>query len=101
MDVRDIAGAHLKAYELEEAGGERFIVGSHFDYQTAVDCLRKAFHQLHDRIPAGPNPGVPVDTYAIDHTKSERVLGVKYTPLAVTLTDTAEDLLNAEKNQAA
>ena len=98
-DVRDVALTHLRAYELEEAKGERFIVGASFEYQTAVDILRKAFPQLKDRIPEG-TPGHPPEIYAIDNSKVQKVLGIKLTPVDVTLTDTVEDLLNAEKNPA-
>lgn len=94
-DVRDVAIAHLKAYEREEAGGQRFLVGSHFDYQTAVDSLRKDFPHLKDRIPEG-SPGEREEVYQLDGSKAQRVLGITYTPLNVTLKDTVEDLLKAE-----
>ncbi|KIW22610.1 hypothetical protein, variant [Cladophialophora immunda] len=95
-DVRDIGLAHLRAYELEEAAGQRFIVGSHFDYQTAVDTLRDDFPQIQDRIPRG-TPGKREPVYQVDGSKAEKVLGIKYTPLSVTLKDTVNDLLDAEK----
>ncbi|OAL35898.1 hypothetical protein AYO20_04804 [Fonsecaea nubica] len=99
-DVRDVSLAHLRAYELEEAGGQRFLVGSHFDYQTAVDGLRDDFPQIQDRIPRG-TPGAREPAYQVNGSKAEKVLGIKYTPLKVTLKDTVEDLLNAEKKLAA
>ncbi|KIX92847.1 uncharacterized protein Z520_11511 [Fonsecaea multimorphosa CBS 102226] len=95
-DVRDVGLAHLRAYELEEAGGQRFIVGSHFDYQTAVESLRHDFPQIQDRIPRG-TPGKAEPVYQLDGSKAEKVLGIKYTPLRVTLKDTVKDLLDAEK----
>ncbi|OAP57164.1 hypothetical protein AYL99_07902 [Fonsecaea erecta] len=98
-DVRDVALAHLRAYELEEAGGQRFIVGSHFDYQTAVDSLRDDCPHIRDRIPRG-NPGKREPVYQLDGSKAEKVLGIKYTPLRVTLKDTVEDLCDAEKMQS-
>ncbi|EXJ56426.1 hypothetical protein A1O7_06769 [Cladophialophora yegresii CBS 114405] len=94
-DVRDVALAHLKAYELEEAGGQRFLTGSHFDYQIAVDSLRADFPQIRDRIPEG-TPGQSDPTYEINHSRAEKVLGIKFTPLNMTLKDTVEDLLAAE-----
>ena len=98
-DCRDVSLAHVRAYELEKAGGERFIVGASFEYQTAVDILRKDFPQLKDRIPEG-NPGHPPEIYAINNSKVKKVLGIELTPVKVTLKDTVEDLLNAEKNSA-
>jgi NADPH-dependent methylglyoxal reductase len=99
-DVRDIGAFHLKAYETEEAAGHRIITGSHFDYQTAVDLLREEFPQLSDRIPKG-NTGIPEETYAINHSKAEQLLGAKFTPLRKTLRDTVEGLLEAEMASSA
>jgi NADPH-dependent methylglyoxal reductase len=98
-DVRDIAKAHLMAYEKDEAQGERFLVGSHFDYQTAVDELLAAIPELEGRVPVGVKGGGKAeDFYAIDGSKAEKVLGLKYTPLAVTVKDTVSQLLEKEKS---
>ncbi|EXJ77931.1 hypothetical protein A1O3_09090 [Capronia epimyces CBS 606.96] len=97
-DVRDVALAHLRAYEREEAGGQRFIVGSHFDYQTAVDAIREVLPEIQDRVPRGtPGAGLTEPVYQVDGSKAQKVLGIQYTPLKVTLKDTVEDLLDAEK----
>ena len=96
-DVRDVAAAHLSAFEREEAAGQRFLVGSHFDYQTAVDGLRKDFPELQDRIPKG-TPGVTEPVYQLDGSKAQKILGVKYTPINVTMKDTVADLIEAEKS---
>ena len=98
VDVRVIATAHLRAYEREEAGGQRFLVGSDFNYQNAVDFLREDFPELHDRIPKGQTgAGKNWPLYHLDHSKAEKVLGLEFTPLNVTLKDTVADLLEAEK----
>lgn len=99
-DVRLIGEAHLKAFEVKEAGNQRFLVGSHFDYQTAVDHLRKDFPGLHDRIPEGdPGSGLTQPLYQLDGSKAQKVLGIDYIPLEVTLKDTLAGLLDAEKQQ--
>lgn len=95
-DVRDVGQAHLKAYENDAAAGERFLVGSHFDYQSAVDTIRSAFPELRGRVPEG-KPGVVEEVYEPDGSKAARVLGVKYTSLDQTMGDTVEGLLEAEK----
>ncbi|KIX01368.1 uncharacterized protein Z518_09093 [Rhinocladiella mackenziei CBS 650.93] len=97
-DVRDVALAHLRAYESEEAGGQRFLVGNHFDYQTAVDLLRVDFPEILDRIPEGtPGLGLKTPMYEVNGSKARKVLGIEYTPLNTTLKDTVADLLMAEK----
>lgn len=101
-DVRVIATAHLRAFESEEAAGQRIITGSDFNYQNAVDFLREDFPELHDRIPKGePGAGKTWPIYHIDHSKAEKVLGLEFTPLNVTLKDTVVGLLEAEKKSKA
>ncbi|PTB63433.1 NAD(P)-binding protein [Trichoderma citrinoviride] len=96
-DVRVVAKAHIEAFERPEAAGERFLCGQHFDYQSAVDALREAMPQLKDRLPVGtPGAGKTQDIYQLDGSKAERILGIKYTPLEVTLKDSFEQLLAAE-----
>lgn len=98
VDVRVIATAHLKAYELEEAANQRFLVGSDFNYQNAVDHLRQDFPELKGRIPEGqPGAGKTWPIYHLDHSKAQKILGLEFTPLNVTLKDTVLDLVQAEK----
>lgn len=105
VDVRDNALAHVAAFETPEAGGERFILAQHFDYQSVADAVRESIPALRDRIPAG-NPGVgwkELETggvYSIDSSKAQRVLGVKYTPFGVSMKDSFLELLEAEKMTA-
>jgi len=97
VDVRDLALGHLRAFETPDAAGQRFLIGSHFDYQTAVDGLHARFPQLKDRVPVGtPGAGATEAVYKVDGSKTERVLGIKYTPLATTIGDTVEQLLEWE-----
>lgn len=95
-DVRDVAVAHLKAFENEAAGGQRFLVGTHFDYQSAANTIRKDFPELKERVPEG-TPAVLQAAYVVDGSKAKRELGVNYTPLEVTMRDTVRELLEAEK----
>ncbi|RFU28120.1 hypothetical protein B7463_g8231, partial [Scytalidium lignicola] len=101
-DVRDVAIAHLRASETAEAAGQRFIVGNHFDYQTAVDIIRDELPDLRDRIIEGVRgAGLTEAVYQLDGSKATRVLGIKYTPLNVTMRDTVRQLLDAEKTLGA
>jgi nucleoside-diphosphate-sugar epimerase len=99
-DVRTIGQAHLKAFEIEEAGGERFLVGLHFDYQSAADAIREAIPELKDRVPEGtPGSGLNFQEtlYTPDGSKAEKVLGIKYIDLKTSMVDTATGLVAAEK----
>ena len=94
-DVRDMALIHLRAFEVKEAGSERFLVGSYFDNQTAVDILNKDFPDLQDKIPKG-TPGSKSPSYDFSTEKAQSRLNIKYTPLAKTLQDTVSGLLQAQ-----
>ncbi|KAF8854346.1 NAD(P)-binding protein [Acephala macrosclerotiorum] len=99
-DVRTVGEAHLKAFEVEEAAGERFLVGQHFDYQSAADAIREAFPELKDRVPEGkPGSGwnFQETLYTPDGSKAEQVLGIKYVDLKTSMVDTAAGLVAAEK----
>lgn len=94
-DAREVAAAHILAYEVAAASGQRFWVGQNFNYQTAVDTARAELPELRDRLPEG-KPGFLEDTYKVDGSKATGVLGFKYRPLAETLKDTYTQLLRAE-----
>ena len=103
VDVRDVAEAHLRAYQVPEAGGERFFIcKGNFTYQQFVDALRANLPEIKDRVPIG-NPGageVPSDVYTVDTSKSQRILGLKYRSLEETIVDAARSLLKMESLSA-
>ncbi|KAK2032321.1 NAD dependent epimerase/dehydratase [Colletotrichum zoysiae] len=97
-DVRDVARALVGAIETQAAGGERFLVGGGFDWQTAADIIRQEVPEAKSRVPEGrPGYGKTEERYSVDGGKAERVLGLEYTPLSVTLGDSIRQLLEAEK----
>lgn len=102
VDVRDVATAHLEAFERPEAGGQRFLISSQFNYQSAVDSIRKELPELDSQIPKGtPGRPEPADAYVLDGSKAKEVLGINYIPLAKCLKDSFEELLEAnERSQA-
>ena len=94
VDVRDTALAHLKAIQVPEAAGQRFILCGHDAWQEEVaKALGAKFPQL--KIPKeladgeNPDPG-----FGVDNTRSQQVLGIKYTPLADTMCDMAQSMLD-------
>ena len=86
VDARTLAEAHIAAFEKEGIDGERFLVGSHFDYQSVVDAMRAEVPQLKDKLPVG-TPGKIPETYNLDGSKAEKVLGIKYISLAQSMKD--------------
>jgi nucleoside-diphosphate-sugar epimerase len=59
-DVRDVAHADLKAYEVPEAASQRFrVTGGNYSYQQVCDMLRE-MPEIKDRVPEGM-PGLGSD----------------------------------------
>ncbi|KAL4935564.1 hypothetical protein BDV06DRAFT_206733 [Aspergillus oleicola] len=103
VDVRDVAEAHLRAYQVAESGGERFFIcKGNFTYQQFVDVLRANLPEIKDRVPVGvPETGeVPSDVYTVDTSKSQKILGLKYRPMEETIVDAARSLLKLEAKSA-
>ncbi|KAI3327089.1 NAD(P)-binding protein [Xylariaceae sp. AK1471] len=99
-DVREVAEAHLRALEVSEAAGQRFVIGQNFSYQVAVDAGRKLVPGLEDRLPVG-KPGYVEPTYSVDGSKAARVLGLRYKTVEETVKDTYTQLLHAKTIESA
>ncbi|KAK6532552.1 methylglyoxal reductase (NADPH-dependent) gre2 [Arthrobotrys megalospora] len=90
VDVRDVADAHIKALEVEEAKGQRFLnVGGNFTWHEVVDVLRK-----HNKLTKNDYPptGEEVPSWGFDNTKSKQVLGLNYISLEDSVLATAESV---------
>ncbi|GAB2300167.1 hypothetical protein Dimus_034206 [Dionaea muscipula] len=89
VDVRDVANAHIKAFEVPSASGRYCLVvkGAHFT--EIIEILRHLFPTL--QLPEKcSDRGKPI----IYHFSKEKAisLGIDFTPFEVTLKDTVEDL---------
>jgi NADPH-dependent methylglyoxal reductase len=96
IDVRDLATVHLAALERSAAAGQRFPLGQRFDYQLAVDIVRREMPELCSRIPAG-NVGYEEPVWQVDSSKAVEVLGLKYAPMETTMRDAFQELVKAER----
>ncbi|KAE8381212.1 hypothetical protein BDV26DRAFT_289702 [Aspergillus bertholletiae] len=100
VDVRDVAQAHLRAYEVPEAGGERiFVCAGNYSYQQIADILRDKVPEVKDHVPLGsPASGFGgVELYIPDAGKSRRILGLRYRGLEESVVDMAYGLLELEE----
>lgn len=96
IDVRDLALAHVKAMELEEAQGKRFFVtAGHYSNKEVAEIIRKNFPELEGELPGKdvtggdyPEGGV----YSFDNTRTQEVLGIKFTGLEQCVVDTVKSL---------
>ncbi|KAL3454161.1 hypothetical protein BJX65DRAFT_292360 [Aspergillus insuetus] len=100
MDMRDVAEAHLRAFEVPKSGGKRFFIyKGNFTYQQFMDALWENVPEIRDRVLVGvPGTGsVPANVYTINTSKSQRILGLKYQPLEETIVNAARSLLKLEE----
>ncbi|KAK9913034.1 hypothetical protein M0R45_036860 [Rubus argutus] len=90
VDVRDVANAHILAFENPSASGRYCLVGSviHCSEVVKMLCDISPALTLPERC-ADDKPFAP--TYQVSKERAQ-TLGVKYTPLEVTLKDTFESL---------
>nr|GME06826.1 cinnamoyl-CoA reductase 1-like [Ipomoea batatas] len=97
VDVRDVANAHIQAFELPSASGRYLLIGETIHYSQVL----KIAAQLYPSLPIPDNcnrykgdlPVVP--TFKVSQEKAKS-LGINFTSFAVTLKDTIESL--KEKN---
>ena len=72
VDVRDLALAHVKAAELEEAGGKRyFLTAGHFSNREIANIIRKDFSDRASNVPESAKGGdYPAEGMDIPFTPS-------------------------------
>ncbi|KAI9815301.1 MAG: methylglyoxal reductase (NADPH-dependent) gre2 [Pycnora praestabilis] len=97
-DVRDVGEAHRLAYESPEAAMQRyFITSGNYTYQQVCDVIRKEVPEVKGRTPEG-TPGAPLpEVYKVSNAKATKQLGMHFRTLKETMKDTAESLIQLEK----
>lgn len=101
-DVRDLAQAHLKAYESEAAANQRYLVtNGPYSYQNFIDIIRDNFPELKDSTPEGDAHSALPPVYKIDASKSVKDLGMNYRTMKETVVDMVNSLKELEKATAA
>lgn len=101
-DVRDVAKAHLIAFENSDAEGQRLLLWEEsFTSQEVLDIMHKHFSELNDKIPKGtPGSGVKlvgIGDKAIDNSKTRKLLGFPFIKLEKSVVDTVAQVLRANK----
>ncbi|CAO2658298.1 Nn.00g060210.m01.CDS01 [Neocucurbitaria sp. VM-36] len=94
VDVVDVAVAHIKALELEDAGGERFLLAAGtYCNQEIVDIVREL--GLAKEVPVG-TPGKRESNahFGINSAKAERVLDIQWITMKESLQNLVPQLLS-------
>ncbi|EJS43527.1 YDR541C [Saccharomyces arboricola H-6] len=99
-DVRDVAKAHMYAFQKENTVGKRLVVTTaKFGNQDILDILNKDFPQLNGVIPLGkPGTGDQVTNSGAttDNSVTRKILGFEFKSLCETVHDTAAQILKKE-----
>lgn len=99
VDVRDVAEAHIVAFEKEETAGKRlFLTTGGFTEQTILDVLHKDFPEYSKNYPVGA-PGSDKERlagqYTVDNEWTRKVLGFKLKTVEETIRDSAAQILRS------
>ncbi|KAF4426179.1 Ketoreductase azaE [Colletotrichum fructicola] len=100
-DVRDVALAHVKAMETDQAAGKRFFVTSGF-YSNAEmgKIVWDKFPDLREKLPGldaiggAPNPNLK--SFGYNTSRAEEILGMKWTAYEKTVVDSVKSLMDLE-----
>lgn len=94
VDVRDVALAHVKAIEVPDAGGKRFLLtAGYYSNGEIATAIKNNFPDLANNLPQDLKSDKPDDVYGIDNSRSKDILGIKYRNLEESVIDTTKSLL--------
>lgn len=94
VDVRDLALAHVRALEVDKAGGKRFFVtAGHFSNKAVVDAIRETHPELASKLPGAPIDDFPADVYGYDNSRARELLGIQFRSLQSSIGDTTTSIL--------
>lgn len=97
VDVRDAASAHIKAFEIPEAGGRRlFVVSGRMCNQEVARIVREGFPEYADRLPGpevpGGEPPAEDKTFKFNNDATYKLLGIEWIPVEKSVSDTVRSL---------
>lgn len=98
IDVRDVALAHVKSVETEEAANKRiFVTAGYYSNQELYRILYENFADLRDRLPEeankGGDPNPALDSFGFDATRANTILGIDWISYEKTVIDSVKSLL--------
>jgi nucleoside-diphosphate-sugar epimerase len=96
IDVRDLADAHVKAIELDEAQGKRFFTtAGYFTNRDILEIIQKHFPEYKDKLPGDSvkSGGMPDGGFAkFNNERTIKVLGIKFRSLEESIVDLVKSL---------
>ncbi|KAJ9209665.1 hypothetical protein DTO166G4_8735 [Paecilomyces variotii] len=94
VDVRDVALAHVRALEMAEAVGKRFIlVAGQYSEPDIARTIYDNFPDLRGKLPRELENDPTDNIYRVDASRSREILKMAYRPLEQCVADTVKSLL--------
>lgn len=98
VDVRDVALAHVLAFEKPELAGHRlFTTAGFYSNRQILDAVRKNFPELKDKLPAEDAKGGEAPekdkVFKYDNSATTKALGFEWATIEKTIPDTVKSLL--------
>lgn len=102
VDVRDLALAHVLAFEKPRAGGKRILtVSGLYSNKEIVEIIEKRFPEFRSCLPLGkalatgdyPESGV----YQFDNSLAQEILGIRFRSLEESIVDTVHSMMPLEQ----
>ncbi|CAR28490.1 hypothetical protein ZYGR_0S01210 [Zygosaccharomyces rouxii] len=99
IDVRDVAKAHVLAFQKDDLIGERLgLSNGPVNTQGVLEVLNEKFPQLKGKLADGPTPGEVNKTSgaSFDNSYTKKILGFPFISLEQSVYDTAAQVLKKE-----
>ena len=98
-DVRDVAEAHLRAYE-REGNGERYLItGGSFQYPDVCQVILDTISGNKDKI-TDPKNTEKIEVFSVDAGKAQKELDMKFRAFEECIGDTVKSLERLQKAKA-
>lgn len=97
IDVRDVAKAHIAAFENVNIKNERLLVQNEtYCTQTVVDIIHENFPDLHKKLPLGDSKAgkdLVKNHHQVDNSKTRKLLGFDFIPLEKSIVDAVSQII--------
>lgn len=101
VDVRDVARAHMLAFQKEECIGKRLsLVENVFTLQDILDLIHTDFPDLSGNVPVRApvsNEKMPKELFGFNNDESKKILGFKFYDFKTSVHDSIKQILDAQK----
>ncbi|KAK9772976.1 putative NAD dependent epimerase/dehydratase [Seiridium cardinale] len=90
-DVRDVAMAHVRALEVQAAGGQRFLITQgHYSNKAIAEAIKTSRPDLASKLPNHLVDDTPPGIYGYSNQKAVQVLGLEFKSLDECIADTVK-----------